>query len=139
MRPPSPNGARPEMAGPSDDLIQRLAGRIVLVIGDLMVDHVIFDAISGPAFSARGSAIGVLYARDDMPEVGDPASIDVTDRFADDYEHRATRGNRTQYRLHFPHDLAGDPAYTAYHSDGAWDILQLLRDGTQLSVTYLIE
>jgi len=107
--------------------------------GDLMVDHVIFDAISGPAFSARGSAIGVLYARDDMPEVGDPASIDVTDRFADDYEHRATRGNRTQYRLHFPHDLAGDPAYTAYHSDGAWDILQLLRDGTQLSVTYLIE
>jgi rfaE bifunctional protein kinase chain/domain len=39
MRLPSPNSARPEMAGPSSDLIQRLAGRTVLVIGDLMVDH----------------------------------------------------------------------------------------------------
>jgi rfaE bifunctional protein kinase chain/domain len=39
MRLPSPNSARPEMAGSSNDLIQRLAGRAVLVIGDLMVDH----------------------------------------------------------------------------------------------------
>jgi len=45
MRPPSPNGARPEMAGPSDDLIQRLAGRIVLVIGDLMVDHFLVGSV----------------------------------------------------------------------------------------------
>src|SRR6187549_109903 len=45
MRPPSPNGARPEMAGSSDDLIQRLAGRIVLVIGDLMVDHFLVGSV----------------------------------------------------------------------------------------------
>ena len=45
MRLPSPNGARPEMAGSSHDLIQRLAGRTVLVIGDLMVDHFLVGSV----------------------------------------------------------------------------------------------
>jgi D-beta-D-heptose 7-phosphate kinase/D-beta-D-heptose 1-phosphate adenosyltransferase len=42
---PSRSGARPEMAGPSNDLIQRLAGRAVLVIGDLMVDHFLVGSV----------------------------------------------------------------------------------------------
>ncbi|HEY8146161.1 MAG TPA: hypothetical protein VIG06_25950, partial [Kofleriaceae bacterium] len=107
--------------------------------GDLMIDHVVFDAFAGDVYGRRGAGLGVLYARADMPAVGDAVLLDVTEVFIGDYEHRAERQSRSQYRIRFPHDLAEDPSYPTYHSDDAWDIVELLRPATSLAVTYLVE
>jgi hypothetical protein len=107
--------------------------------GDLMIDHVVFDAFTGDLYGRRGAGLGVLYARADMPAAGDAALVDVTDVLTDDYQHRAERQHRSQYRIRFPHDLAEDPSYPTWHADGAWDVVELLRPATSLSVTYLVE
>jgi len=106
--------------------------------GDLMIDHVQFDDITGSEYAQRGIGVGVLFARAAMPAAGDTATIDVTTVFASDYQDRATLQNRTQYRIRFPHDLAEDPTYSTYHSDGSWDIVQMLLAGTGVTVTYLV-
>lgn len=132
---------------PDDIVIERaeLASEIEQVLdnpfsfGDLMIDHVLFDAITGDEYNQRGTGLGVLIARDDMPAAGDPVHHDVTDAFADDYEHRVARQNRSQYRIRFPHDLAEDPSYPTWHADGAWDLVELLRAATSIEVTYLVE
>jgi hypothetical protein len=107
--------------------------------GDLMIDHLVFDAFTGDLYGRRGTGLGVLYARDDTPAVGDAVLVDVTEVFTADYQHRAARQNRSQYRVRFPHDLSEDPSYSTYHSDGVMDLVQLLRPATSLSVTYLVE
>ena len=132
---------------PDDIVIERaeLATEIEQILdnpfsfGDLMIDHVQFDAITGAEYNQRGTGLGVLYAQNATPAVGDPAVVDVTDVFTDDYQYRIPRQNRSQYRIRFPHDLAEDPSYPTYHSDGAWDVVQLLRPATSLAVTYLVE
>ena len=112
---------------------------MVLCFGDLMIDHMVFDAFTDDLYGRRGTGLGELYARDDMPAVGDAVLVDVTEVFTGDYEHRATRQNRSQYRIRFPHDLAEDPSYPTWHSDGVMDVLELLRPATSLAVTYLVE
>ena len=107
--------------------------------GDLMIDHMVFDAFANDLYGRRATGLGVLYARADMPAVGDPVQHDVTDVFKGDYENRIARQNRSQYRIRFPHDLAEDPSYPTYHSDGDWDMVELLRPATWLAVTYLVE
>lgn len=105
--------------------------------GDLMIDHVQFDAITGGEYAQRGLGLGVLFARTASPAAGDTVTIDVTSVFASDYQDRVTLQNRTQYRVRFPHDLPEDPSYPAYHADDNWDIVQMLLAGTGVTVTYL--
>lgn len=107
--------------------------------GDLMIDHVVFDAFTDDLYGRRGTGLGVLFAQDPLPAVGDAALVDVTDVFKADYENRIARQNRSQYRVRFPHDLAEDPSYPSWHADGVMDVAQLLRSATSLSVTYLVE
>jgi hypothetical protein len=107
--------------------------------GDLYIDHVQFDAINASEYNERGTGLGVLFARADAPAAGDAALHDVTDAFISDYEHRVERNHRTQYRIRFPHDLAEDPSYDAWHSDGSWDVVQMVVAATSVDVTYLLE
>ena len=107
--------------------------------GDLSIDDVTFAAINADAYGKRGNDLGVLFAASPVPGIGAAVSLDVTDAFADDYEHRVARQNRTQFRIRFPHDMPEDPEYTSAHSDGAWDLVQLLRTATDVTVTYLVE
>jgi hypothetical protein len=107
--------------------------------GDLTIDDVEFTAINGTSFAAAGSDLGVLFAAQPAPAVGDRASLVVTGSFADDYAHRVERGHRTQFRIRFPHDDPADPAYSSVHADQIDDQVRLLRPQTTLTVTYLVE
>ena len=119
--------------------VEAMTGNPFGELGDLLVDDVLYDAIDDNSLYARANGLGALLTEAQHPGVGTTASFDLTDAFADDYEHRAERSSRTQLRLRFLHDSPEDPSYDSYHADGNQDVVRLLRDETRLRVTYLIE
>ncbi len=122
-----------------DTEIELLTGNPFGEFGDLLVDDVLFSAIDDGSLYQRGTNLGALFSAEQHAGVGATTSFSFTEAFADDYQHRAERSYRTQLRLHFLHDSPEDPSYDSFHSDGNQDVVRLVRDATQLSVTYLVE
>lgn len=107
-------------------------------LGSVLIDDVIYDTIDSTAFAAPGTQLGTFIPTSPTPVAGAAVVLDITSVLADDYAHRAARNFRTQFRIRFPYDLYSDPLYTTKHSDGVSDLVRMVREKTNVVVTYLV-
>jgi hypothetical protein len=98
-------------------------------LGANRLEHVSFgelgeDALSAPADANLGPFYGgVALSTGGRVELSD----DLTSAVAEDYQRRASRSNRSQYRL----------AFTRIVANNTWDDLELSTSNIRLSITYL--
>ena len=88
--------------------------------------HIVYGIVDSTAWNAV--PLGMMDPLTTTTAVG-PRSVDVTAAVADDYADRATRSNRSQYRLEFP---------SLTNGDGDQDTIELATATFEMSLVYLV-
>lgn len=100
-------------------------------LGALLWDHVFYDALDAGDFEIPAlTTSGQLLSAD---AINNTKTSDATSAVQDDWENRAARGNRSQYRLRFTEETDNDGSTdVAFFTSGEGG-----GDEPRLSVTYL--
>ena len=94
--------------------------------GHINTLHLVFKALDTTAFSAVPLGGAGSFSTNNKLET---KSLSVLTELKDDYQNRATRGDRSQYRLEFP---------TVSDFDGVFDAAAFSPTSVKMVVKYLI-